>query len=151
MKAYGGLPEPPAELSSGEVSLRFARVVAGDAGRGFVPYYHFCIVAGGLDVGHINYRVGDSEHVRLAAGHIGFEILPPHRGHRYALQACRALAPFARSLSEAVLITCDPENGASRRTIESLGACFIDEVAVPAHDPHYQRGSHVKRRYRWLP
>jgi hypothetical protein len=24
-------------------------------------------------------------------------------------------------------------------------------VAVPPHDPHYQRGSRFKRRYRWKP
>jgi hypothetical protein len=37
------------------------------------------------------------------------------------------------------------------RTIERLGASLIDEVAVPPHDPHYQRGSRSKRRYRWTP
>jgi hypothetical protein len=37
------------------------------------------------------------------------------------------------------------------RTIERLGARFIDEVVVPPYDPHYQRGSRRKRRYRWTP
>jgi hypothetical protein len=32
-----------------------------------------------------------------------------------------------------------------------LGAEFVDEVIVPAHDPHYQRGSRSKRRYKWTP
>jgi hypothetical protein len=40
---------------------------------------------------------------------------------------------------------------ASRRTIERLGAEFIDEVPVPEHDPHYARGSRIKRRYLWKP
>jgi tagatose 1,6-diphosphate aldolase len=151
MPCAPNLPAPPAGLSFGEVALRFAGAVAGDEARGFVPYYHFRIIAGGVDVGHINFRIGDSEHVRLAAGHIGFEVLPPYRGHRYALQACRALAPFVGAACTEVLITCDPDNGASRRTIEHLGARFIDVVAVPAGDPHYQRGSRIKRRYRWAP
>ena len=148
----GSLPVPPETLSAGDLTLQFVRVVPGEASRGFVPYYHFRILAaGGVQVGHINFRVGDTEHVRVSAGHIGFEILEPFRGRRYALQACQALAPFVRSVCGAVTITCDPDNHSSRRTIERLGARFIDEVAVPPHDPHYQRGSRSKRRYRWTP
>jgi predicted acetyltransferase len=123
---------------------------SGEPSRGFVPYYHFHILtADGLDVGHINFRVGDTEHVRICAGHIGFEIAEAFRGRGYVLQACRAMAPFVRSIYQTVTITCDPDNLASRRTIESLDAQFIDEIAVPVHDPHYQRGSRTKRRYRW--
>src|SRR5207245_3264378 len=135
------LPVPPAPLSSGEVRLRFVKVVPGEPSRGFVPYYHFRILAAdGSDVGHINFRVGDTEHVRVCAGHIGFEILESFRRHGYALQACRAIAPFVRLIYESVTLTCDPDNLASMRTIERLGARFVDEVAVPQHDPHYQRG-----------
>jgi len=146
------LPVPPETLSHGEVSLRFVRVVPGEPSRGFVPYYHFRIIAtDGADVGHINFRVGDTEHVRLCAGHIGFEILEAFRGHGYALQACRAIGPFVSSICDAVTITCDPDNQPSRRTIERLGACFVDEVPVPPQDPHYRRGSRCKRRYKWQP
>ncbi len=105
----------------------------------------------GFDIGHIHLRIGDTEHVRLCAGHIGYEIAPAHRGHRYALHACVALAPFARSLQRSFLITCDPDNLPSRRTIELLGAAYIDEVAVPPHDPHYRRGSRSKLRFEWIP
>ena len=150
--AQHSLRAPPEELSSGDVTVQFVSIVPGDASRSFVPYYHFRIVAAdGPQVGHINFRVGESEHVRVCAGHIGFEILPPFRGHGYALAACRAIAPFVRSVYDAVTVTCDPDNHASIRTIERLGARFIDEVAVPPHDPHYQRGSRTKRRYRWTP
>ena len=146
------LPDPPETLSSGDVSLRFVGVVPAEASRGLVPFYHFRILAAdGLDVGHINFRVGDTEHVRISAGHVGFEILEQFRGHGYALQACRAIAPFVRSLYGAVTITCDPDNQPSRRSIERLGATFIDEVPIPAHDPHYERGSRGKRRYKRTP
>lgn len=146
------LPAPPQGLSYGDVRLRFAEAVPGDPARGFVPYYHFRIlVADGSDAGHINFRVGDTEHVRVCAGHIGFEVLEPHRGHGYAYQACQAIAPFVRSVYDAVIITCNPDNYPSRRTIERLGACFIDEIAVPLHDPAYERGARIKRRYRWTP
>jgi tagatose 1,6-diphosphate aldolase len=146
------LPTSPETLSFDQVQLGFVRVVPGDPSRDFVPAYHFRILtADGSDVGHINFRVGDTEHVRVCAGHVGFEILAAFRGHGYAFQACRALAPFIRSVYESVTITCDPDNTASRRTIERLGAEFVDEVIVPAHDPHYQRGSRSKRRYKWTP
>ena len=143
------LPVPPESLSSGEVTLQFCRIVPGEPSRGFVPSFHFRILVAGSDAGYINFRVGDTEHIHVCAGHIGFEIAESFRGHGYALQACRAIAPFVRSVYESVTITCDPDNMASRRTLERLGAQFVDEVAVPAHDPHYQRGSRTKRRYKW--
>src|SRR6266567_4244090 len=93
------LPVPPETLSYGEVILRFARVVFGDADRGFVPYYHFRIlIPVEMDAGHINFRVGDTEHIRNCVGHIGFEIVEMFRGENFAWQACRALAPFVRSI-----------------------------------------------------
>lgn len=145
------LPKPPEYLALDCVTLRFSKVGPGEAARGFVPYYHYRIFVDGVDVGHINLRVGDTEHVRLSAGHVGFEIAAPYRGHRYALYACRALAPFARSICPELILTCDPNNHASRRTIDLLGATFVDEVSVPLHDPHYLRGSRTKQRFQWKP
>jgi tagatose 1,6-diphosphate aldolase len=143
-------PTPPDDLSFDQVRLHFVRIVPGDVSRGFVPGYHFRILLDdATEVGHINFRVGDTDHVRICAGHIGFEILEPFRGHAYAFQACRAIARFVRTRYAAVIITCDPDNHASRRTIERLGARFVDEAAVPRHDPHFKRGSHIKRRYQW--
>ncbi len=144
------LPVPPADLSYGRVWLRFVEVIPGEPERGLVPYYHFRILTlDGSDVGHINFRVGGTEHVLLYAGHIGYEIEEEFRGHRYALQACRAIAPLVRSIYREVILTCDPDNVASRHTIERLGGEFMDEVSVPPRDPHYARGSRSKRRYRW--
>lgn len=146
------LPVPPETLSHGEVILRFGRIVFGDPGRGLVPYYHYRIlIPVGMDAGHINFRVGDTDHIRNCVGHIGFEIAEWFRGNNFALKACQALAPFVRTIYNAVIITCDPENHASRRTIEDLGALFTDEVDVPPHDPQYAAGSRRKRRYTWIP
>ena len=146
------LPNPPTTLCADEVRLRFIEIVPADPTRGLVPYYHFRIVTqDGSDVGHINFRIGENEHIRLCAGHIGFEIIAAKRGRRYALQACRALAPFVRLVCGTVTLTCDPENLSSKRTIEHLGAEFVDEVAVPISDPHYVRGSRTKLRFRWTP
>jgi predicted acetyltransferase len=149
---FGSFPPPPDNLSFGQVRLHFVRILPGEPARGFVPAGHFRIIReDGTDVGHLNFRYGETEHVLVCAGHIGYEILPPFRGHRYAFQACCAIAPFVRSVYASVTITCDPDNVASIRTIERLGASFRDEVSVPPHDPHFQRGSRSKRRYTWIP
>ena len=128
------------------------RLLPGDPPRGFVPAYHFRILlAGGVDAGHLNFRVGGTPHVLVCAGHIGYEIREAFRGHGYALQACRAIAPFVRTIYQTATITCDPDNHASRRTLEKLGARWVDEVPVPPADPQYQHGSRRKLRFEWTP
>ena len=48
-------PGPAGELSFGDVSLVFAKIVPGDEPRGFVPSYHFRILTRDMaDAGHIN-------------------------------------------------------------------------------------------------
>jgi tagatose 1,6-diphosphate aldolase len=146
------LSDPPSDLACDEVRLRFERIFDGDASRGMVPYYHFRVISiAGADVGHINFRVGDTEHVNLCAGHVGFQIRPEFRGHGYARQACLALAPFVRTLYPNVKLTCDPDNVASRRTIERLGATYLDQIEVPPHDVTYENGARRKLRYLWTP
>lgn len=144
------LPLPPDDLAYGEVRLRFIAAIDGDPVLGLVPYYHFHIFNNdSTHVGHINFRVGDTPHIEQAAGHIGYGIFTEHRGNGYASQACLALQPLIARHYDQVWITCDPGNHASRRTIENMGGIFIDQVDVPQDDPHFQRGSSVKRRYRW--
>lgn len=147
----GSLPEPPGGLAFGEVGLRFERMVPADPRRGFVPGYHFRMVTRAGEVGHINFRIGDTDHIRLYAGHIGYEVQEAFRGHRYAYQACLALAPLVRAIYTSVIITADPDNYPSLRTIQRLGAVFINEVPVPKTDPNYERGSRTKRRFQWTP
>jgi predicted acetyltransferase len=140
----------PSDLESGPVVLSFEKIVTPESDGELVPFYHFKITCrDGTIVGHINFRVGDTRHIRLCAGHIGFEILPQHRRHSYSLHACRALAPFIRKHYERVILTVDPDNVASTRTIEKLGARFVDEIEVPPDDPSYAGGARRKRRYEW--
>jgi len=144
----GEFPQPPPDLTFGDVRLRFDRLAEADIKRGFVPCYHFRIFADGAEVGHVNFRIGDNEHIRLYAGHIGYEVLERFRGHGYAYKACLALAPFVRTFYQSVIITADPDNNPSLRTIQRLGAEFINEVPVPRNDPNF-RGSRAKRRFQW--
>jgi predicted acetyltransferase len=142
------LDEPPTFLYGEGISLRYEKTVPGDESQGLVPFYHFKIVnSAETVVGHINFRVGDTPHVRIAAGHIGYEVAPEYRGRGYALAACKAISPFVRAHYKQVLLTVDPSNGPSMRIIEQLGAKFLDEIEVPADDPAYLTGARRKKRY----
>ena len=146
------LPLPPPDLAYGGVRLSFATILPGEPEFGVVPSYHFRIVGeDGTDFGYLNIRIGNTEHVRLYAGHIAYSIEQAHRGHSYAGVACRAVARFVRTLYPETILTTSPGNHASIRTIEKLGAEFIEELRVPSHDPSYLGGARWKRRYRWRP
>ena len=146
------LSPAPLSFSHGEVTVVFSHLTEGDEEKGFVPGYHFKIRNQRREeVGHLNVRIGETDHVRFAAGHIGYEIAEEYRGKGYAGEACLAAAPWIGTVLDTVLITTDPDNFPSIRTIERIGATFLDEVDVPPDDPHFTRGSVRKRRYLWKP
>jgi predicted acetyltransferase len=145
------LTEIPNDLRSGPIHLKFERIVEGDFLRRLVPYYHFKMLdKSGTIVGHINLRIGDTSHIKMCAGHVGFEVLPRFRGHSYSYHACQALAPFIRKHYEKILLTVNPDNIPSQRIFEKLKASFIDEIEVPADDPGYLNGARRKLRYEWV-
>ena len=144
------LTPPTTDLRYCDISLEFLEIVPPDEIKGLVPFYKFRILdPSDTAVGHINFRVGDTEHITQVVGHLGYSILEPFRGHSYAYQAVRAIAPLVRTTYKNVIITCNPDNLASKRTIEKLGAVFINIIAVPDYDPLYASGSRFKLRYLW--
>ena len=146
------LPLAPESLLGDRVVLQFARVVPGHEPSGIVPSYHFRILTyDGQPVGHINFRIGETRHIMLVAGHIGYKIKKKHRGKGYAEEACRVLASFVASLRDEVIITANPDNHASLRIIQKLGATFLDEIVVPEDDPSYANGARKKCRFSWKP
>lgn len=134
-----------------------------DPARGRVPAYHFWMrlqpsgnpVSPDLSspplsiVGLINFRVSHSPDVETYFGHFGYSVFPPARGNHYAERACRLLLPLARAHGfRTIWITTGPENQASRRTCERLGARLVDVIDVPRNHPLYARGQLRKCRYR---
>lgn len=116
-----------------------------------VPTYQFQIIHRDTRevMGNIRLSFGSTPHLERYAGHIGYGVLPHHRGHHYAARSVRLLLPLAMQLKMDVLwITCDPENLASRRTLELAGAEFVEVVDVPADCSIHQRGHPRKCRYR---
>lgn len=144
--------KPPLNMHSGPIKLMFEKRVEVEPGGALVPFYHFKITdADGTTVGHINFKVGDTSHIRQCVGHIGYEILPEHGGHSYAYFACNPIRPFVRVFYDKVILTSDPENIPSVKTIEKINAPFLNERMVPRMDPSYKIGSKTKRRYAWKP
>jgi predicted acetyltransferase len=101
------------------------------------------------ELGSINFRPSSIPHVQLYAGHIGYGVLPEHRGHRYASRAVRLLIPLAKQFGlDTLWITCDPENTASRCSCELAGAEFVEIVEIPADCIIHRNGHPRKCRYR---
>jgi tagatose 1,6-diphosphate aldolase len=141
------------------------------AAYGSAPVYHFWMrlapagdararVAGALPAwgtadppvrvaGTIGLRIGTTRDLELYYGHVGYNVFPPARGNRYAARACRLVLPVARAHGiKHLWITCNPDNHASRRTCERIGAALIDVVAIPPGHSLYLRGEREKCRYR---
>ncbi|MEV7044272.1 GNAT family N-acetyltransferase [Amycolatopsis sp. NPDC051061] len=60
-------------------------------------------------------------------GHIGYDIRPTARGRGHATALLRAVLSAARGAGiDCALLTCAPDNHASRRVIERNGGVFTD-------------------------
>jgi tagatose 1,6-diphosphate aldolase len=81
-------------------------------------------------------------------GHVGYVVLPPARGRHLAARATRLLLPLAKMYGvETLSITCNPNNLASRRTIEAAGGSLVETVDLPRDHPLYLAGERRKCRY----
>ena len=99
--------------------------------------------------GSISLRIGHTLNLDRYLGHIGYHVMPSARGHHFSERAARLLLPIARAHGHQHLwITCNPDNIASRRTCERLGAAYVDTVALPRENALYTQGDRVKCRYR---
>jgi predicted acetyltransferase len=141
----------PGWLVDGDLELVLVEEYAGDPLTNRVPAYKFEMrrVGSPQAIGAIELRVGDTRHIVMYAGHIGYGVNPECRGHGYAGRACRLLLPLARSHGMTVLwITCSPVNAASRRTLERIGAQYVETVDLPEDTDMYRSGKRKACRYR---
>jgi tagatose 1,6-diphosphate aldolase len=118
-----------------------------------VPQYTFWMMHRGLAmptvVGGLGLRVGHTRDTVMYFGHLGYHVHAPWRGRHLAERACRLVLPLARRHGMKELwITCNPDNVASRRTCERLGAVWVEVVDVPPGNVLHSRGEVRKYRYR---
>ena len=101
------------------------------------------------EIGRIEFRAGNTHHLIMYGGHVGYAVEPEYRGRRYAARACKLLLPLARLHGfQTLWITCNPDNLASRRTCELAGAKLVEIVDLPEDTEMFQEGERQKCRYR---
>jgi predicted acetyltransferase len=138
-------------LQAGDLELLVRFLFPGDPIRGWAPAYAFEMFLEGVPdpVGSIDLRLGEGPDVQRHFGNVGYEVFRDYRGRRLAARSLELLLPLARRHGFSELwITCDPDNLASRRTCEIVGAVYVDEVAIPPGHELFDRGERRKSRYR---
>jgi predicted acetyltransferase len=94
-------------------------------------------------VGRLMLRHSFNEFFSRVGGHIGFVVVPGHRRRGHATEMLKQGLDLARSIGlQRVLVTCDEDNIASRRTIEKCGGEYEDSYFGP-------EAPAPKRRY-WI-
>lgn len=111
------------------MKLKLIEYIDKNLPKGITPYYLFAIEVNNQEVGRMTYRPGTIEE-HYFDGHIGYHIEPEFRGHHYACQACILLQQEMNF--HQVILTCDPQNKASLKTIERLGASYIETKTIPS-------------------
>lgn len=140
------------EYTDGEIDLVPLRAGPADPALGFGRERVWRITEHGRrqEIGRVSYRSGDSLGIYYF-GHIGYHIDPSWRGHHYAAKACRLIRNEIRlSGKSSVIITCDPDNFASRKTCEALGCLWESEVDVDQDLRNRFDISARKERYIWI-
>ena len=139
-------------FTDGEIEVVIKKKHPADPIKEYVPAYKFDIrLSGRLDpIGRVSLRVGNTRHLVMYAGHIGYDINEEYRGHRYAARACNLIKRVAIDHGFKTLwITCNPDNLSSRRICEILGCELVEIVDVPEDTDIYREGERQKCRYRW--
>lgn len=109
-----------------------------------VPGAFLLAWAGPELVGRASIRFDLNEYLATAGGHIGYGVLPEHRGRGFATEILRQSLVIARANGvERALLTCDVDNVASARVIERCGGVYETTVDDPVEGTR-------KRRY-WIP
>lgn len=92
-------------------------------------------------VGMIQVRHRLNEYLEQFGGHIGYSVRPSERRKGYAREQLRLALTFCKETLglDRVLITCQPHNEGSRRTILSAGGVYENTLHEPDRDVDLQR------------
>jgi predicted acetyltransferase len=95
--------------------------------EGRVHCTYYWITEGSEFVGYLALRHALTPWLLEEGGHIGYAVRPSRRGEGQATRALALAVPAAAEHGlDRVLLTCDEDNVASRRTIEGAGGVYED-------------------------
>ncbi len=138
-------------LRNDEIYLKLNNTSPADKTKGWVETYHFYICTyDNTVVGRCDLRVGHNEQL-FYGGNIGYSVLPKYRGNHYSGKACLLLFELAKKHDlEYIIITCNPDNLASRRICEYIGGVLEQIVDLPVdNDMRIENGETQKCIYRY--
>lgn len=137
-------------LFSDEIILKLTKTVETNPDKDWLPAYHFDIcLPDGTKAGICDLRVGYNQKIYYG-GNIGYTVYPEHRGHRYAAKACLLLFELAKKHGlHSLIITCNPDNQASRKTCEYAGGMLEAIADLPVDNDMYRDGERQKCIYRF--
>ncbi len=138
-------------LQNDEINLILERTADGDEAKGWVPAYHFAICnQEGAKMGVCDLRIGHNDNLYYG-GNIGYRVDEEYRGHHYAGKACLLLFELAKMHQlEYVIITCNPDNYASRKTCEYAGGELLETVELPADNDMREDGETEKCIFKFI-
>jgi predicted acetyltransferase len=100
-----------------------------------VPSTFLVAEVAGQIVGRVSIRHELNDFLRRLGGHIGYGVLPAFRRRGYATEILRQSLLITAALGlDQVMLTCDDDNVASAKTIESQGGVLV--ATVPADNPN---------------
>ncbi len=135
-------------VESNELILKITEKNLGDEVQ--IPFYYYDIFrkTDNCMVGKISIRIGNNFH-SYYNGHVGYEVFKEYRGNGYAAKACLLVLDVARFHGmEFVYLCCDESNAASYKSIEKLGAKFVEICVVPKEYFAWYEGMEKQRIYK---
>ena len=131
-------------------TLRLELIETNEGNEKALPFYWWKIILKEInkEIGKISLRIGHNYHSYFN-GNVGYEIDSEYRGHNYAYKACELIIPVAKYHGmNFIYITCDFDNIPSIKTIEKLGAEFLEEVIPPKDYVFYFDGISSHKIYK---
>jgi predicted acetyltransferase len=105
-----------------------------------VPETIFWLVDGAEYIGRLEFRHELNDHLLEIGGHIGYSIRPRRRREGWGNKILELGLDKAYEFDmDQVLLTCDPDNVASRKIIENNGGVYENRVDVVREGIEYHK------------
>ena len=124
------------KIKGKKIDLVFDEFIEENIEKGYPPaiMYNIVLKATKEIVGHCSAKIGYNE-ILYYAGHVGFSVKEEFRGNGYATEAVNLIKKvFKLNKMSWIYITNNPDNNASVRVCEKVGAKFVKMMEFPEQD-----------------